>query len=171
MTIRLTGLALFVGLGCALAYGGAAIAQSPDDGRGRFSMSPVDGGFLRLDKETGAVAMCARKGTVWACDPVEDNASKRSADTATLEQENKDLKQRVKELEDSLAAGAPPLPAPEGPLAEDAPSAKPELPTEEDIDKAFDYVERMMKKLRSRIEKLDPPPEPNSESPNDAKPL
>lgn len=50
----------------ALALAGAAVADTADNA-GRFTMSPVDGGFLRLDKETGAVAMCARSGTAWAC--------------------------------------------------------------------------------------------------------
>lgn len=132
----------------ALALAGAAVADTADNA-GRFTMSPVDGGFLRLDKETGAVAMCARSGTAWACSPVEDRTpAATAADVSKLERENRDLKDRVKALEESLETKVP---------LEGPPGGKAELPTEQEIDQALDYLERVYKKVRDRVKDLDKP--------------
>ena len=142
-----------VALAATLAFwAAAAAAQAPDDGRGRFSMSPVEGGFLRLDKETGAVAMCSRKGGEWACDPVIDR-SHASGDLAKIEAENQALRDRIKRLEDGSATG----PDLKRDTPADPPSGKMQLPTEEEVDKALDYVERIFKKFRDRMQKLEPP--------------
>ena len=129
-----------------------AAADPIDDAKGRFAMSPVDGGFLRLDKETGAVALCARKEEAWVCNPVEDHAASQNEKVAKLELENRDLKGRVKSLEDSLETGKPPV-LPDGPPG--PPGGKMQLPSEEEVDKALDYVERMFKKFRDRLGRLD----------------
>ena len=42
-------------------------------------MSPVDGGFLRLDKQTGAVAMCARVANYRAYKAVEGHERKAAS--------------------------------------------------------------------------------------------
>jgi len=60
-----------------LALIGSAVAETPTDTSGRFTMSPAEGGFLRLDKQTGAVAMCAHTGNTWACTSVEDRHRRR----------------------------------------------------------------------------------------------
>lgn len=133
----------------ALVLAGPAAADTPDSASGRFTMSPVDGGFLRLDKQTGAVAMCARSGTTWECTPVEDRTPAAAATgLSKLEQENRDLKDRIKALEDSLETKVP---------LEGPPGGKAELPTEQEIDQALDYLERVYKKVRDRVKDLDKP--------------
>ncbi len=146
-------LALAAACWCA-TLAGAVQAQGPDDGRGRFSLSPVDDGFIRLDKETGAVAMCARKAAEWVCEAVADK-TQAASEKSKLETENQVLKDRVKSLEESLETGKPQAnsDAPAG-----TPSGKMQLPTEEEVDKALDYVERMFKKFRDRVQKLEPAP-------------
>ena len=37
----------------------------------------------------------------------------------------------------------------------DGPSAKIPIPTEQDVDKLFDYVEGMVKKLKERLKRLE----------------
>jgi hypothetical protein len=132
----------------------AVFAQAPSDSNGRYSLAPVDGGFLRLDRETGEVAMCAKSGTAWACEGVEDRARK-SADTKKLEAENKLLRDRLQSLETQGKSVAP------------APDAVPkaQLPTEEEVDKALDYVENIFKKFKNRIEKYQGPTLPPGETP------
>ena len=95
-----------------LALTGSAAAEPPDVSNGRYTMSPVDGGFLRLDKQTGAVAMCARSAGDWACNPVQDHtAAAPSNELSKLEEENEALKDRIKALEESLEAGKPAPPS------------------------------------------------------------
>lgn len=140
-------------LGC-LCLSAAALhfevqAETVDDGKGRYTMSPVEGGVLRLDKETGAMALCTRRNEQLVCDPVGDRAVADNGQLAKLEAENRALKDRIKALEDSAASG-------DAPKAPEAPENKMQLPTEEEVDKALDYAERMFKKFRDRMQKIEP---------------
>lgn len=141
----------------ALALASTAVADTSNS-EGRFTMSPVEGGFLRLDKETGAVAMCAQTGTAWACTPVEDRTpTAASKEISKLEQENRDLKDRVKALEETIETKPPhDMTAPDG---------KMQLPTEQEVDQALDYLERVYKKVRDRIKELDKPLPPPDTTP------
>ena len=121
-----------------------AAADPAVETKGRYTMTPVEGGFMRLDTETGAVSLCTRKADAWSCEPVTDKSTSND-DKARLEAENKDLKDRIKALEGSNAATEPP-------------GSVSKLPTEKEVDEALDYVERMYKKFRDRIQKLEPPP-------------
>ncbi len=139
-------------LALALAAGSPAVAQTPPDAftparSGRYTMQPVDGGFLRLDTETGSVALCSKRDTSFSCDPVSDerSANRQQAEIDRLASENQALKLENKRL---------------------AEQAKPderaeckglgfELPSEKDVDEAMNYVERMYKKLRDRMRQLD----------------
>ena len=145
--------ALILCLGCIALLAAAAAAEAPDDGKGRFSMSPVEGGFLRLDKETGSVSLCARKADRWACEAVEDRTKTVDDKVARLESENASLKDRVKSLEDSLATAKP----------AGQPDVKIQIPSEEEIDKAMDYVERIFKKFRDRIGRMEKSAPPKAE--------
>lgn len=158
-----TARAATVGLLILPALAAFAVAETPADSSRRFTMSPVDGGFLRLDKQTGAVAMCARTGNDWACKPVEDQTKATSNELSRLEAENKELKDRVKALEENLETAKP---APGGgPLAEGPPGGKTQLPTDEEVDQALDYLSRVYKKVREHIKDLDKPLPPDGATP------
>ena len=46
----------------------ASVSAQPAERPGRFSMAPADGGgFVRLDTDTGAMAICQRTGSDWTC--------------------------------------------------------------------------------------------------------
>lgn len=144
--------------GCMAVLTGHALAQDLDTAKGRYTMSPVEGGLLRLDTQTGAMSLCTRKAETWSCEPVGDKSASGTA-APGLDAENKALKDRVKQLEDEIAAsggGAPPAP-------------KSQLPSEEDVDKALDYVERVFKKFRDRMRKYEqdvPPGDTGKIDPN-----
>jgi hypothetical protein len=127
-----------------------AIAETAAESKGRYTMTPVEGGFMRLDTETGSVALCTRKGETWTCEPVSDKSAAND-ELTRLEAENKALKDRVKDLE----AAVPPDKAPEAP-----PGGVTKLPSEKEVDEALDYVERMYKKFRDRLQKIQPAPSP-----------
>ncbi len=136
----------------AIALTSVVSAEPAAEGKGRFTMSPVEGGLMRLDTETGAVALCTRKADAWACEAVKDGTG--SDEKAKIEAENKSLKERIKKLEE-LANSLPPLDAP---APAEPPGGITKLPTEEEVDKALDYVERMFKKFRDRIQKFEQQP-------------
>ncbi|MCB1506963.1 MAG: hypothetical protein KDJ47_18500 [Hyphomicrobiaceae bacterium] len=141
---------------------GQASGQEP---AGRFSMTPTDGGgFIRLDTQTGAMALCSGKEGEWACKAMPDDQKSLNDRIAKLEEENRSLRDENKRLEDVLGlnpdakpkdgAGAVP-----GAPQDGGPPVPPEqglkLPSEKDVDKAFDYVEGILKKFRDRLKKLE----------------
>ena len=159
MNLKTSCRATLIALALPLALTCAAAAETPATSGGRYTMSPVDGGFLRLDTQTGAVAMCARSGSDWACKAVEDKTATASPDELSrLERENKELRDRVKSLEDSLETEKPP------PLAEGPPGGKLQLPTDQEVDQALDYLERVYKKFRDHVKDLDKPQAPPIDS-------
>jgi len=130
---------------------GAALAAPPggEEKPGRFVMHPAESGFLRLDTATGDVSLCARAGSSFECKPVKDDRDLQ-AEVARLADENKELKSEIKRLEGLLGLdGSPAQPKP-----------KLELPTEEDVDKALSYLERMFKKFRDKLKEFDSPGSP-----------
>ncbi|MFT3729955.1 MAG: hypothetical protein QM780_00820 [Hyphomicrobium sp.] len=142
-----------------------SVAESPENAGDRFALSPVDGGVLRLDKQTGAVSMCAKSAEQWSCKAVSDETAIVPANAITrLEAENRDLKARVKELEDLLETRPPGKPL-DGPLADGPPGGVSQLPSEEEVDQALDYMSRVYKKIRDHIKDLDKPLPPDGHTP------
>jgi hypothetical protein len=126
-----------------------AVAVAAEEPAGRYTMSPADGGgFVRLDRLTGAMALCTRKGDRWACEDMHDSQQTLMSEVDKLRSENKSLKDQVEQLEESLGLGENQTDAPK-------PRAQITLPSEQDVDKAFDYLEGMAKKLRERMQRLE----------------
>lgn len=156
--------AAVVGIGLTAATGLAATgrALAADERPGRFTMSPTDGGFLRLDTETGAVSFCTKKDGAFACEPTPDGQAALKTENDKLRAENKILKDELKSMEETFGLAKPGEAKPgEGPkVGEGGPrpggnGGKLQLPSEKDVDQAFDYVEKMMKKLRERLKRLE----------------
>lgn len=105
----------------------------------RFSMVPIDGGFLRMDTDTGTVSLCTKKAGAWACETVPD-------DYKAVQEENAALKRELGELRgDRKTAKA---------------DRKLELPTEEEVDKAIGQFDKYLKKFKGLIEKYQSPDGP-----------
>lgn len=113
----------------AMAQTGPALTA--EERPGRYTMSPADDGFVRLDTETGEMAFCKRSSDgTWACAPM---ATKPSLSEP----------------------GAPSATAPDlAPPGEES-NGKITVPSEQDIDKLFDFVESMMNKLKERLKRLE----------------
>jgi hypothetical protein len=106
----------------------------------RFTFSRVETGLLRLDAETGQVALCRAHNAGWACEAVPE-------DRAALEKEIARLQDEVTDLKRQLAALQPaPPPRPPAPVP-DTSDKRPPLLSDEDIARARAYVEEAWRRL------------------------
>ncbi|KUO53899.1 MAG: hypothetical protein APF80_17065 [Alphaproteobacteria bacterium BRH_c36] len=138
-------------------------------------MSPVEGGFVRLDQETGAMSLCAKNEGAerpdgWACTPMDDDQRSLRDEVGRLKAENAELKDEVRRLEDTFITGKRDggegaQSQQDGPPGGLPPGMK--LPSEEDVDRAVDYLEGMIRKFRERFEdfgeKTDPDRPPHGD--------
>lgn len=112
-------LPLAIGLGTP-----HAMAQEPD--AQRFSLERTDNGVIRLDRQTGAMALCAERGGTLTCRMAAD-------ERAAYDDELSRLEKRVAALEKQVAGG---LPA--GPQSG-------ALPSDTEIDRSIGIMERFMR--------------------------
>jgi hypothetical protein len=97
---------------------------------GRYVLKDVEGGFIRLDTETGAVSHCAVRNDTWRCEPVADAQAALQDEINRLTQENAELEQQLAEL-DGEPGRAPSI----------------ELPSDEDLDRVFGMFEKFMQRF------------------------
>lgn len=125
----------------------------PDSENGRYSMSRVADGVLRLDTKTGAVSTCTNKGTGWACYAIPDERAAFDTEIGRLQKENEGLRAQ-------LAARPPLAPKTEEALPKTDPlvpslpkSADGErkieipLPSDKDLDRVMGFLENAWKRL------------------------
>lgn len=148
----LAALALGLALPLALSSTRATAAEDAP----RYTMTPSADGFVRLDTMTGAVSLCSKKDGDWACRALADDQRSLQERITKLEQEKRDLEEENRRLEDVLGLNGKQAPGASGPPGGSSPGKIP-LPTEKDVDKAFDYVEGMLRKFRERLKQLDDP--------------
>jgi hypothetical protein len=143
-------------VGMALVFVSPVSAQ---DRPGRFTMTPADNGFIRLDTETGAMAFCTKRSEAWACEGMPDSLAGLKRDIERLEAENKALKSEITRMEEAFGLSAPktePDKRADAPAPPDArPGGKLQLPTEKDVDQAMDYLTRMWRKFRDKMKELE----------------
>ncbi|MBR0736606.1 hypothetical protein JQ581_06675 [Bradyrhizobium liaoningense] len=134
--------------------GGFVAAQStPDSENGRYSMTTIPEGVLRLDTRTGTVSTCTRNGAGWACYAVPDERSALDAEIGRLQAE-------VEKLQGQLAAGPTvsgkvdePLPKSdslkkaEPKVAEGERKIEIPLPSDQDVDRVMSFLERAWRRL------------------------
>lgn len=136
--MRKATVALLIGAG--LASAGIALAQDPAPGR--YSMQKSETGIARLDTQTGEVSLCQERNGELVCRMAADERS-------ALELEIDLLTKRVETLEKAAKSGES--------------IAKPNLPTDEEIDRTMGIMERMMRKFMDIVKDLegsDPATEP-----------
>jgi len=125
-------------------------APEAEERGGRFVMTPVEGGFLRMDTQTGAVSMCQRTSGKWACEAVADDRRALESDLDRLRAENRELSSTVRRLEDMLAQ-----PDGEGRDRRAEKGPRLQLPSEEEVDRALGYMQRLMRKFRDKMRELE----------------
>lgn len=70
-------------------------APAPDTENGRFSLSPVPEGFLRLDTRTGAVSTCSNEKGNWVCRAAADERAAFDTEIGRLQADNKQLREQL----------------------------------------------------------------------------
>jgi len=139
---------LLISVAALAALVGAA--PETEERAGRFVMTPVEGGFLRMDTHTGAVSMCQRTSGKWACEAVADDRRALDKELERLGAENRELSSTVRRLEEMLA-----LPDAEGRDRRAEKGPRLQLPSEEEVDRALGYMQRLMRKFKDKLRELD----------------
>jgi hypothetical protein len=125
-------------------------ADPPATENGRYSMTPVEDGFLRLDTRTGAVAMCRLVNGAPECRLAADERAALENEIGRLQAQNRDLRLKA------------PGPGDVGP-----PSG---LPSEQDMDKALSFAERFMRRMMRIMREQGDGPDKTAFSPHSAAP-
>jgi hypothetical protein len=160
--IRATSLTSAVVLVAALSTTGGAAAQSmPDSENGRYVLSPVPDGVIRLDTRTGAVSTCNNPGAGWACYSMPDERAALDAEIGRLQAENEKSRGEVEKLKAELASRAPTV---EGktdealPKSDSLKKSEPKaaegerkieipLPSDRDMDRVMSFLEQAWRRL------------------------
>lgn len=138
--MRATHLLLASAFGLALA--GPSLAQEV----GRYRLEPADGGFVRMDTQTGQMSFCTQSAAGLDCQPAGDERPAAG--------EIERLTRRIEALEQQVArlgAGV----------------AKEALPSEEEFERTMGFMERFFRRFIGIVKDLEqeqgrgtPPPTP-----------
>jgi hypothetical protein len=162
--VKLSGL---VAAGMVAFGAGLAPADPmPDSENGRYALSPITDGVLRLDTRTGAVSTCTNtNGNGWACYVVPDERAALDTEIGRLEADNEKLKAQLAardqappkidepKITESLPKGdsLKPLPAEpkvaEGQRKIEIPRIEIPLPSDRDMDRMMTALEQAWRRL------------------------
>jgi hypothetical protein len=153
--MTLASMTLISWLGFFPAGMTSAAAQSmPDAENGRYTMSPIADGVIRLDTRTGAVSTCTDSGSGWACYAVPDERAALDAEIGRLQADNEKLKAQLVEREPTVAGKIDePLPKtdplkPPGPkLADGGRKIEIPLPSDRDMDRMMSFLQQAWQRL------------------------
>jgi hypothetical protein len=136
---------------------GAAAAQTqtvPDSENGRYVLSPVADGVIRLDTRTGDVSTCTNAGTGWACYAVPDERAALDAEIGRLQADNEKLKAQLAAREPVVTGKIDePLPKsdslkkPDPKVAEGERKIEIPLPSDRDMDRVMSFLEQAWRRL------------------------
>jgi hypothetical protein len=119
-----------------------AVSESPPI-PGRFTLTPVGDGFLKLDSATGAVSICHPKESDFVCEAVADEATELRREIDRLSEENDGLHKQLAETHPSQA----PEQAPQKPLLQ-----VPKI----DFDELTDLAANVLRRLQEMVRELAP---------------
>jgi len=138
----------------AFCLGGAAAESMPDTENGRYVLSLVADGVIRLDTRTGDVSACTNAGAGWACYAVPDERAALDAEIGRLQADNEKLKAQLAEREptapgkiDEPLPKADSLKKPEPKVAEGERKIEIPLPSDQDMDRVMSFLERAWRRL------------------------
>lgn len=138
-----------------VCLGAAAAAESmPDTENGRYALSPVTDGVIRLDTRTGAVSTCTNSGNGWACYAVPDERAALDAEIGRLEADNEKLKTELAAREPTVTGKIDePLPKSDSLKKSEPKAAEGErkieipLPSDRDLDRMMTFLGQAWQRL------------------------
>ena len=149
-------------LACCLTGTGHALAGAlPETENGRYALSPIGDGVLRLDTRTGAISTCSNSGAGWACYAVPDERAAMDAEIGRLQADIGRLQADNEKLKADLASREPTVPGKiEEPLPKSDSLKKSEpkvaegerkieipLPSDRDMDRMMSFLEQAWRRL------------------------
>jgi hypothetical protein len=139
---------------CLAGIGGAAAQSIPEADNGRYTLSPVADGIIRLDTRTGAVSTCNNSGAGWACYAVPDERAALDAEIGRLQADNEKLKAQLAAREPAVTGKIDePLPKAdslkpaEPKVADGERKIEIPLPSDRDMDRAMSFIEQAWRRL------------------------
>jgi len=139
---------------CIGGIGAAAAQTMPDSENGRYTLSPLTEGVIRLDTRTGAVSTCTDTGTGWACYAAPDERAALDAEIGRLQADNEKLKAELAAREptatgkiDEPLPKADSLKKPEPKVAEGERKIEIPLPSDRDMDRMMSFLEQAWRRL------------------------
>jgi hypothetical protein len=137
MSMLIKNLAVVI---AALLLSASAFADdaAPDSAGPRYDFHRVGDGYVRLDRQTGEVALCDQRGVGWACQMAPEDRAVLEGEIERLRNENAELKKDLLSRGLSLPPGVTPEP-PATPGGE----VILRLPDNADVDRAMAYVGRL----------------------------
>jgi hypothetical protein len=143
---------------------GAVAAQTqamPDSENGRYVLSPVADGVIRLDTRTGDVSTCTNTGTGWACYTVPDERAALDAEIGRLQADNEKLKAQLAAREPVVTGKIDePLPKsdslkkPDSKVAEGERKIEIPLPSDRDMDRVMSFLEQAWRRLVEMADRM-----------------
>jgi hypothetical protein len=131
-----------------LAVPACAEDTARDNAAPRYSFNKVADGFLRLDTETGAVALCSRQAVGWACLAAPEDRAVLENEIARLHRENGALKNVLVSRGLPLPTGITPEPSNDG-----GQDLTWRLPGNAEVNRAVAFFGRMWHRLVEAIAK------------------
>ena len=126
----------------------------PDTENGRYALSPVTDGVIRLDTRTGAVSTCTNGANGWACYAVPDERAALDAEIGRLEADNEKLKSELAAREPTVTGKIDePLPKSDSLKKSEPKAADGErkieipLPSDRDLDRMMTFLGQAWQRL------------------------
>ena len=132
---------------------GAIAASMPDTENGRYTLSPVADGVIRLDTRTGTVSTCNNSGIGWACYAVPDERAALDAEIGRLQADNEKLKAELAAREPTVSGKSDEALPKSDSLKSEPKTADSErkieipLPSDQDMDRVMSFLERAWRRL------------------------
>ncbi len=144
-------IAIIVGSAMFLACS-PALAQDSAPETDRYTLEKSADGYVRMDRQTGEMSICAERSGQLVCKVAADERSAFQDEAERLQADLKALEERVAKLESGLTA-----------------TLDSALPTEEEFEKTMSFMESFLRRfigIAKDLESEPDAPEPQSSDPH-----